>query len=50
MIAAVHPLYRMVDDSCADHIQVNIRQTAMQMLVGFNSGGMITSPFAGTGE
>jgi hypothetical protein len=33
MIAAVHPLYRMVDHYSADHIQVNIQQTTMQVLV-----------------
>jgi hypothetical protein len=33
MIAAVYPLYRMVDNACADHIQVKIHQTAMQVLI-----------------
>src|SRR5262245_37214532 len=27
------PTYRMVDHTCADHIQVNIHQTAMQVLI-----------------
>src|SRR5262245_60766905 len=29
-------------DNCADHIQVNLHQTAMQVLIPFNSSGMIT--------
>ena len=36
------PLYRMYDDACPNHIQVNVHNTSMQGLVGFNSGGMIT--------
>ncbi len=33
----------MINHAGADHMQVNIHQTAMQVLIGFNSGGMITA-------
>jgi hypothetical protein len=41
MIATVHPLYRMVDHACADHVQVDVHKTVMQVLVGSDGGTMI---------
>ena len=41
-IAAVSPLVRVLDYPGANHVQVDIEQTALKVFVGFDGGGMIT--------
>ena len=41
MVTAAFPLARMFHDTGPDHVQIRVHQAPLQMLTGFNRGGMI---------
>jgi hypothetical protein len=42
VVAAVHPVCRMIGHACAHHVQVDLHKATVQMLIRFDSRGMIT--------